>query len=118
MGECHIRIILDMASRAREKYPPRGKVCPLSLSHSVHPLGYSFGCSARCLCCGLYQECVELGRSLAPHPRQDMTVGIQGQRDLRMPETLLDNLGMDALGQQQCRRSMSQVVEPDFRKTG
>ena len=64
------------------------------------------------------QERVQFGRRLASHFGQDMAVGVQGEGDLRMSEALLDDLRMDALGQQQSRRRMPQVVEPDRRKPG
>src|SRR5438309_642173 len=46
-----------------------------------------------------------------------MTVGVHCERDLRMSKALLDDLGMNSLGQQQRRRRMSQVVKPDRRKS-
>src|SRR5437588_11533278 len=58
------------------------------------PVWLHFGCIAQRPFCGPRQELVELGGSLAPHPRQNMAVGVQGERDLRLPKALLDNLGM------------------------
>src|SRR5438309_5043900 len=84
---------------------------------SVRLFWLQFDYIARCFTSGPHQECIELGGSLASHARQDMAVGIQGERDLRMPKTLLDDLGMDTLSQQQCCCSMSEVVKPDRRES-
>src|SRR5437588_8482823 len=48
-----------------------------------------FGYSPERFVCSPRQECVELGRRLAAHARQDVAVGVEGERDLRMPKTLL-----------------------------
>ena len=63
-------------------------------------LWLQFGYSARRFFCSSRQKRVELGRRLAPHAGQDMAVRVQGKRDLRMSKAFLDDLRMDALGQQ------------------
>ncbi len=59
------------------------------------------------------QERVELGRCLTPHRGQDVAVGVQCHRDLGVAQSLLNDLGMNSLKQQQRRSCMSQIMEPD-----
>lgn len=47
-----------------------------------------------------------------------MAVAIQGHADVGMAETLLHDLGVNSLGQQQCGAGMPQVMKPDLRESG
>jgi len=48
----------------------------------------------------------------------DVGVGVEGDPDARVAESLLDDLGVDSGGQCQGRRRVPEVVQPDQREVG
>ena len=60
----------------------------------------------------------ELVRSCLVQPRDDVAVGVEGDRDVRVAEPLRDDLGVDASAERERRRRVSQVVQPDLRQLG
>lgn len=50
------------------------------------------------------------------HPRDDMAIDVQRHADRRVAEALLDDLGVNALLEQEGGVGMAQVVEPDARQ--
>ena len=57
------------------------------------------------------QQCVHPRGYLPPLLRQDVRVDIQSGADLREDEVLLDQFGVEPLGQEQRRARMPQVME-------
>jgi len=57
------------------------------------------------------QRLVDLGRRLLLHVRGAVRVDIERDRDIGVPEALLDHLGMNTLAQQHGRVRVPQIVE-------
>ena len=47
------------------------------------------------------------------HGRHDVAVAVEREGHRRVPEALLDDLGVDARGERECRVAVPQVVQPD-----
>ena len=62
------------------------------------------------------QRGVDAAGRLLLHARQDVGVDIEGGPDLRMPEPFANDLGVDALFQEQGRVGVPQAMEIDIRQ--
>ncbi len=59
------------------------------------------------------EQGVQLVGGVPLHRRQDVAVRVQRHGDLCVPQALLHHLRVDPLSEQQRRRRVPQVVEPD-----